>query len=117
MIRPDKTIPALYIYRKSVDFRKAVNGLSILIEYELKMDPFKGLYVFFNRRRDKVKILVWESNGYILFAKYLEESRFTIPKSDDDIITITGEQLNWLLDGINIDLIKRHQAVVYKNTG
>ncbi len=117
MIRPDKTIPELYIYRKPVDFRKAVNGLSVLIEYELKMDPFKGLYVFFNRRRDKIKILVWESNGYILFAKYLEQSRFTIPKSSDDIITITGEQLNWLLDGINIDLIKRHQAVIYKNTG
>ena len=99
MIRPDKSLSKVYIYRKPVDFRKAVNGLSILVQHELRLDAFKDLYVFFNRRRNRVKILAWERNGFILFAKQLEKDRFILPKSDADLMTISGEQLNWLLDG------------------
>lgn len=117
MIRPCKSLKKVLICRKPVDFRKAVNGLSILIHHDLDLNAFEGVYVFFNRRRDKVKILTWESNGFVLYAKYLEQDKFHIPKGDEDIVMITGEQMHWLLDGININLIKPHRPIVYQEVG
>ena len=114
MIRPCKQLKNIFVYRKPVDFRKQVNGLSVIVKYTLNQDPLSGnLYVFFNRRADKVRILYWERNGYILFGKYLEEDKFILPDADTETITLNGEQLNWLLDGININMIQPHQKLEY----
>lgn len=114
MIRPSKSIKRVYVYRKPVDFRKQVNGLSTLVHYELNHNPMSGeLYVFFNRSTTKIRILYWETNGYVLYGKYLEKDRFVIPASNDNQAVITGEQLNWLIDGINLNLVKPHEPVTY----
>lgn len=117
MIRPSVNIDRVFIYRKFVDFRKQVNGLSAIVQYTLKHNPMSGdLYVFFNRKKDKVRIIYWERNGYVLYSKYLEKDTFSLPDGNSDQICITGEQLNWLLDGININYIKPHSALHF-NTG
>ena len=114
MIRPVGTTLEIHICRKAVDFRKQVNGLSSIIQHQLKHNPMSGqLFVFLNRRRDKIRILFWERNGYVLYGKYLEEDRFCLPKGMDELITITIDQLNWLLDGIDISLIKPHPERKY----
>ena len=67
--------PALkvYLHREAVDFRKSINGLAALVEHALALDPFgAALYVFRNRRSDRVKILDWERNGLWLLMKRLE---------------------------------------------
>jgi len=114
MIRPSGSDLHIHIYRKAVDFRKQVNGLSSIVQYQLKLNPMSGhLFVFFNRKKDKVKILHWERSGFVIFGKYLEQDRFSIPKSRGEIINITLDQLNWLLDGVDINLIKPHPERKY----
>ncbi len=77
MMRPSNDSPAVYLCREPVDFRKGINGLAILVEGTLSMDPFSAqLFVFCNRRRDRIKILYWEYSGFCLWQKRLERARF-----------------------------------------
>ena len=72
---------AVYLYRDHIDFRKNINGLAALVEHDLALDPFAdALYVFGNRRRDRVKILGWSRNGFWLLQKRLESERFIWPR-------------------------------------
>jgi transposase len=115
MIRPSKSLKRVFVYRLPVDFRKQVNGLSALVHYDLNHNPMGGdLYVFFNRSADKIRVLYWETNGYVLYGKYLEQDRFIIPTAQDNHVIITGEQLNWLIDGIDLNVMKPHQPVTYE---
>jgi len=67
-MRPSNTLPVVYLCRESIDFRKGINGLAVLVEEVLQQDPFsEQLFVFCNRTRDKVKILYWERNGFCLW--------------------------------------------------
>ena len=116
MIRPSNELPTVYLCRDVVDFRKGINGLAVLVEEALELDPFsEHLFVFCNRRRDKVKILYWERNGFCLWHKKLEEARFVWPDNlDGPVVTPSGQQLNWLLDGYDIRQLRPHKALSYK---
>jgi transposase len=106
---------AVYVHREAVDFRKSINGLAALVEQALGLDPFAAaLYVFANRRRDRVKILCWETNGFWLLLKRLEADRFVWPRADETVIELTIEQLHWLLDGIDLDAMRAHRVVRYR---
>jgi len=106
---------AVYVHREAVDFRKSINGLAALVEQSLGRDPFAAaLYVFSNRRRDRVKILCWETNGFWLLLKRLEADRFVWPRADETVIELTVEQLHWLLDGIDLDAMRAHRVVRYR---
>lgn len=79
MIRPTDEI-RVHLCRDAVDFRKQMRGLSVLVEEELELDPFSShLFAFCNRRRDHVKLLFWERNGFVLWQKKLEKDRFPWP--------------------------------------
>ena len=112
MIRPANTIERVLVYSKPVDFRKAVDGLSVIVEEVLDENPFSGtLFVFTNRQRDKVKILFWERNGFVMWYTRLEKERFLWPAKQGDIVTLNGQQLNWLLDGYDIRRLHPHQKI------
>ncbi len=103
----------VYLHREPVDFRLSINGLAVLVEQALGLDPFAScVYVFGNRRRDRVKILAWERNGFWLLLKRLEKDRFVWP-SAAAIPTLTVEQLHWLLEGIDIAVMQRHARLRY----
>ena len=115
MMRPANDLPVVYLCRDIVDFRKGIASLSVLVEGALELDPFsEHLFVFCNRKRDKVKILYWERNGFCLWQKSLERVRFKWPrKAQDEVITLTGQQLNWLLDGLDILRMQVHERLHY----
>ena len=115
MIRPSQSIEKVYLCREPVDFRKAINGLSIIVEETLCLDPFsEHLFVFTNKRRNKIKILAWDKTGFILWLKALDKDRFKWPlKEKNDLITLTGQQLNWLLNGIDVFAMKPHKTLHY----
>ena len=116
VMRPNTNLPAVYLYRKPVDFRKSYRGLSGLVELELGKNPFDGdLYVFINRQRNKLKCLFWENNGFVLYYKALAEEKFKWPKAGDEVMSITGQQMNWLLDGYDISQLTGHKKLYYES--
>ena len=117
-LRPGVHLTRVFLYRDVVDFRRGHRGLASLIEHELGHDPFSGaLYVFANRQRNKIKGLFWEENGFVLYYKALAEERFHWPQGNEELITLNGEQLNWLLDGYNLALMKPHRRLEYESVG
>lgn len=95
--------------------RKSINGLSVLVEQELELNPMiEALFVFCNRNRDKIKLLYWERNGFVLWYKRLEKQRFKwLNPNDTSSICIDGYQLNLLLDGLDIFNNKPHKTLFY----
>lgn len=118
MRRPSNELTEVYLCLKPVDFRKGINGLAALVEVQMALDLFsERLFVFTNRRRDKVKVLYWEGSGFCLWLKRLENERFKWPTFlGSEQATITGRQLNWLLDGIDLRYVKPHQRLHYKSS-
>jgi len=116
VIRPTRSLPEVFLYCDTVDFRKSFNGLSAIVELELGHNIFEGgLYAFINKRRDKIKLLFWERNGFVLYYKSLAEEKFKWPKQSEELMTLTGEQLNWLLDGYDLNLMKPHKKLCYES--
>ena len=115
-MRPGDDIE-VYLCCDIVDMRKSINGLSILVEQALGLDLFtEKLFVFCNRKRDKVKILYWERSGFVLWYKRLEKDRFPWPdERADAVVTMTGRELNWLLDGIDLFRLKPHASLSYES--
>ena len=106
----------MYLYRHPVDFRKSHRGLAALVELELGHNPFDGaLYAFTNRHRNRIKLLMWENNGFVLYYKALAEEKFLWPRTDDAVISLTGQQINFLLDGLDILRLKGHRKLQYSS--
>lgn len=116
MIRPEDDI-RVHLCRQAVDFRKQMRGLSVLVQEELELDPFsQHLFAFCNRRRDHVRLLYWERNGFAMWQKKLEEDRFPWPrKLDEDVVELSGRELNWLLDGMDVFAMKPHGELLYES--
>jgi transposase len=98
-----------YLYGKVCDMRKGFDGLSGLITSAMGMSPTDGsVYLFINRRRDRMKMLVWESGGFMLYYKRLESGRFEIPKDKDNPrIKLNWETLVLMMTGISLVQTKR----------
>ncbi len=110
---------AVYLHRDPVDFRKQINGLSLLVQNELSLNPFDpALFVFINRNHHQIKLLYWARNGFCLWQKRLEEDRFPWPKAlASNVVTATEQELMWLLSGINFFAIQPHPQRVYDAVG
>jgi len=95
----------VFLARAAVDFRKAHDGLVAIVRNEFGDDPFGGdVFVFFNRRRDRIKLLVWDRNGFWLLYKRLERGTFeTLSVSEGETrIEIDRARLSMLLEGITV---------------
>ena len=87
-------------YRKPVDLRKSIDGLVGLVKSVLEEDPLSGsVFVFFNRRGNYLKLVVWDRTGFCLFAKRLERGRFRLP-GDARTQELSAQVFHLLLDGI-----------------
>ena len=108
-------VAAVYLHREPVDFRQAINGLSAIVEGAMGLSLFSGaMFVFCNRRRDKLKILYWDHSGFALWYKRLEEERFHWPRRwPEAVIALSEEQLHWLLAGHDITQLTPHKALHY----
>lgn len=109
-------LPTIYLHRSPVDFRKAVNGLCELVQDELEMNPFdENLYVFCNRKRDRLKILHWDRTGFVLWYKRLEKEKFKWPVNEvETVIQVDEQSLSWLLSGLMIRPPELHKTLHYQ---
>ena len=104
----------VYVHRDAVDFRKSINGLAAIVEQSMKLDPFaRAVYVFSNQRRDRIKMLLWDRNGFWLLMKRLEQDRFVWPRKEA-VLMLGTEQLHWLLEGIDIVAMRAHPRRYYQ---
>jgi len=102
----------IYIRPGKTDFRKSINGLSVLVQEHMKYDPFSGnYYVFCNRTKSMLKILYWERNGFCLWHKRLEEDKFRWPNTAEEVHEINSEEFRWLLQGL--DFYNAHKNRYY----
>lgn len=93
----------IFLATAATDLRKAYDGLAVLVRQSLGQDPLSGsLYVFCNRRRDRIKILFWEEGGYWLCARRLEKGTFRWPQRDEVCARYGRQELLLLLGGIDL---------------
>jgi len=95
-----------FIYRSGCDMRKGYDGLCGLVRNEWKKDQLSGdVFIFLSKQRNKIKLLHWQNDGFVIYIKRLEKGTFELPK--DHSIEITAQQLQFILDGIYLSSIKK----------
>lgn len=107
-------IDRVYLHRAPVDMRRQRNGLAVLVQEVIKVDPFSSaLFCFIGKRRDRIKCLWWNRNGFVVWYKVIEgKERFAWPRHlQQEAITISIEQLEWLLEGYDVWKMKPHQTL------
>ena len=105
----------ILLYSKPTDMRKSIDGLSILISNKLNLNPTDEVtFVFFNKAKNKIKILWWDTNKFILLYTRLEKQNFKIPMIKDKTIIIEKRELGWLMEGLDFSKIKGHKKLKYK---
>lgn len=106
----------IFVYAEPTDMRKSFNGLCGLVREHFDADLLSGhLFLFFNRRRDRVKILAWDRDGLIIWYKQLEAGTFqtTAWRSDAKAIEIDSVQLSLLLAGVDLtSAVRRKRHVI-----
>lgn len=104
----------VFVATEVTDMRKSIDALSVEVKSVLQRDPFSGhLFVFCNKRGDKIKILYWDRNGFCLWYKRLERGVFRLPKVQAKVFMIAPNELNLLLEGIDLTDRKRLNAVEF----
>jgi transposase len=107
---------AIYLHTAPTDLRKGFDGLSGLVRGQFGKDPTDGsLFLFVNRRRDRLKILHFDGSGYWLFYRLLEEGTFEMLSSDEACLQIDATQLAMLLGGVSLASIRRRKR--YRRAG
>ncbi|WP_425497683.1 IS66 family insertion sequence element accessory protein TnpB [Paraburkholderia ultramafica] len=104
----------IYLHREPIDFRAGLNTLVTMVEQSIQLDPLaRSVFAFHNRKRDRVKLLLYDRAGFWLMLKRLEADRFIWPRRQQAVIELATEQLHLLLDGVDVDAVRRHPARQY----
>jgi transposase len=94
----------IYIACGYTDMRKSIDGLAAITQQNFNLNPFQNsLFLFCGRKRDRMKALYWEGDGFVLLYKRLENGRFQWPMNAEAVRTISNQELRWLLEGLSID--------------
>lgn len=107
-----------YVYSEPTDMRKGFNGLSGIVRNKMGKNPLSGgVYIFVNRRKDRMKLLVWETGGFVLYYKLLEKGTFQLPNLQGDTATISWHQLVLILEGVKLETVKKRKRYELPKTG
>ncbi len=99
-----------YLYGESTDMRKGFGGLSGLVRDGLGKDPLSGdVFVFVNRRRNRMKLLVWDRTGFVLYYKLLERGTFELPAASGTSCRMSWQQLVLVLEGVALASVRQRK--------
>src|SRR6202171_5959194 len=102
------TTVGIWIATEATDLRKSFDTLAELVRQQLKGDPLSGqLFVFRNKRADRVKLLYWDEDGFVIVYKRLEVGTFRFPNAESASVQIRAADLQMLLDGVDLGSVKR----------
>ena len=100
----------VYIACGYTDLRRGIDGLASVVESQFHLDPFsRTLFLFCGRRRDRLKALLWEEDGFLLMYKRLDNGGFQWPRSESEARLLTQEQYVWLMQGLSTEQPKAIQ--------
>ena len=108
----------IYLALGTTDFRKQVEGLAAIVTMQYKLDPFAptSAFIFCNKRRNAIKVLRYDKNGFVLASKkLLEGMKFQWPKEAGEVMNISPKQVQWLLQGLEIAPQKAHHSIEMSN--
>ena len=102
----------VYLACGYTDLRRGIDGLATIIEQQFRLDPCSdALFLFCGRKRDRIKALYWEGNGFLLLYKRLERGVYQWPRSESEARELTPQQYRWLMEGLKVDQPKAHRDV------
>lgn len=102
----------VYIAVGYTDLRRGIDGLATMVQSQFRLDPFTNtLFLFCGRKRDRIKGLLWEGNGFLLLYKRLESGVFQWPRTGEEARQLTAQQYRWLMEGLSIEQPKAHKTV------
>ena len=94
----------IYIACGYTDMRKSIDGLAALVQEQFHLDPFsQSLFLFCGKRRDRIKVLLWEGDGFVLLYKRLENGSFKWPRRESEIKPISWQEFRWLMEGLELE--------------
>lgn len=101
MLGDISVVKDIYIACGYTDMRKSIDGLATLVQQQFKVDPFTpALFLFCGRRCDRIKALLWETDGFVLLYKRLSNGKFQWPRNESELKPITWQQFRWLMEGL-----------------
>lgn len=104
----------IWIYRKSIDFRKSITGLASFICEELKQNPQGSIFLFYNKNKDKIKCLSYHKNGFVLIYKQLSKGRFCFDfDNKPGVSEISLDEIGWLLAGLEWQKMRNWRELSY----
>jgi transposase len=102
----------IYVACGYTDMRMSIDGLAACVKQSFQLDPFSNsLFLFCGRRRDRLKALCWEGDGFVLLYKRLEKGSFQWPRQAQEVKNLTPQQFRWLMEGLSIEQPKAHKKV------
>lgn len=102
----------VYLACGYTDLRRGIDGLAALVQSQFELDPFTNtLFLFCGRKRDRIKALYWEGDGFVLLYKRLEQGTFQWPRSESEARELSPQQYRWLMEGLQVDQPKAHRPV------
>ena len=102
----------IYIACGYTDMRKAIDGLAAIVKENFAMDPMaNNLFLFCGKRRDRIKALYWEGDGFVLLYKRLETGRFQWPRSEKEVRLLSTQEFRWLMEGLCVNQPKALKPV------
>lgn len=94
----------VYLVTGYTDLRQSIDGLAAIVQGKLSLDVYgRGLFLFCGRRRDRLKALGWDGDGFVLLYKRLDNGAFQWPRSETQARELTAQQVRWLLEGLSIE--------------
>ncbi len=104
MLKELATKRTVYLVTGYTDLRNGIDGLAAFVQGRLSISPFeKQLFLFCGRRRDRIKGLLWEGDGFLLLYKRLDNGAFRWPRNETEARLLTEQEIRWLLEGLEID--------------
>jgi transposase len=108
----NQRVDTVYLAAGPTDLRKSIDGLAIIVQEHFQLNPFsKHLFVFCNRKKDKLKVLEWDHDGFWLHYKRLEKGCFQWPEGTRESLAVSQREFRWLLDGLSIHQRKAHMEI------
>jgi transposase len=115
MLRDFAGAEHIYVACGYTDLRKSIDGLALLVQKSFQLDPFgRSLFLFCGKRRDRIKALYWEGDGFVLLYKRLESGSFQWPRTQEQVRQVSAQQFRWLMEGLCMDqpkALKRYDNV------